>query len=309
MHFQQFTTRKEFMGKWDSNKLVVCSVMVKPIRVIFFDKLRTWVDQIVRVPVHTFVVEESKIPLNPENIDGYWYCAGDFCDVSDAGVYQDIGEANIDYAKCLVAPNIKDDDPLRPAMVIHGRYGVNYVCHNITNRILYATSDKKTLSQINILKTGYSTVVKSVLGIYGQNKVEWERRKKVCGSNFDDDLELNMGMSHKFRDEAQLNEIERIHLEAAQGDLEKAQNLTLALNDVDVEFFISTGEIVQKYMNGLVDYEKFNTLMVGACAVLFNKTVNKIGREMTLRIYPDCLIDLDFEKKHEPPEEDMVALG
>lgn len=48
--------------------LVVCSAMIKPVRVIFFYKLRTWLDQVADIVVHTFAVEESKLPVHGELI-------------------------------------------------------------------------------------------------------------------------------------------------------------------------------------------------------------------------------------------------
>ena len=72
----------------------------------------------LNVVVHTFVVEESKIPLNPSKLNGYWYCAGDFCDIDEAGVNQSLTYANINYAKCLVAPDIKDNHHDREERVI-----------------------------------------------------------------------------------------------------------------------------------------------------------------------------------------------
>ena len=170
------------MSNEDNYELVVCSVMVAPARLLFFYKIRTWLDQIVKVVVHTFAVDASRIPINELNPSGYWYCAGDFCAVDEAGVYQHLGRADVELAKCLVIPDIKDDHPERAKLVIGGEYGVHYVCHNITNRILFSTPESETLIDLDLKTTGYEIVVKSALGVYGQNRIEWGLRQQKCCS-------------------------------------------------------------------------------------------------------------------------------
>lgn len=294
----------------NSKKLVLCSVMIKPVRILVKDTILTWFDQIVRVPVHTFLVEESKIPLNPEELDGYWYCAGDFCDVDEAGVYQHIDEADISFARCLVSPNIKDDDSRRPKLVIQGEYGVNYVCHNIANRVLFSTNSKQTLGDIEIPKTGYSVVVKSALGVYGQNKVEWERRKTTCKfGSYDEES----GRLHHSPDggmtEDQESEIEKIHLAACGGDQVKSENLSYALKDIDGRFYLSTSEAIEEYDNGLINFEAFNRKMLNACSLLFSQTIEAVGLKIAKEIYPECNLDIEYDNIFEPPQKLMVTGG
>ena len=93
--------------EFQKDTLVVCSATLSPVRKRIHRKLLNWIDQYTMIPRHTFVVDESKIPLNPESPDGYWYCAGDFCDVNAAGVYQSLVTADLTQVVCLVAPNIK----------------------------------------------------------------------------------------------------------------------------------------------------------------------------------------------------------
>ena len=297
------------MNSFQDSKLVVCSVMVKPVRAFVMDKVLTWFDQIVRVPMHTFVVEESKIPLDQNNVDGYWYCAGDFCNIDEAGVYQYIDEANVVFAKCLVAPNIKDDDPNRPSKVIQGEYGVHYVCHNIANRVLFAAKSSPTLGNIDIPKTGYSVVVKSVLGVYGQNKVEWERRKYACKYGPGDKNDnLNFSPSSDFQIEREL-EIEKIHLVACEGNKKKSGNLTFALRDIDERFLQSTSEAIEVYNSKSIDFELFNRKMLHACSVLFSQTIDTVGLEMTKKIYPSCELFIKVNDVLEPPKKYMGAGG
>lgn len=275
------------LGK--SSHLVACSAMIAPARRLVFYRFRTWIDQIVRIAVHTFVVDESKVPLNPEKVEGYWYCAGGFCDIDESGVSQHIGSCDIEFAECLVAPNIKDDDPERPEKVIAGEYGIHYVCHNITNRVLYATDDRDTLIDIDIPVTGYEVVVKSALGIYGQNKVEWSRRRQGCIDGcYQSDPPPSLALApERTRDE----EMHRIHLRAANGDIAKAQRLTVALKDIDNAYLLETDSLVKDFDRQVIDREVFHTSMVATTRRMFDRTIREVGLENTKKIYPHCELE------------------
>lgn len=276
-----------------NSNIVVCSVMIKPARLLFFYKLRTWIDQVVRIVVHTYVVDEKCVPLDPENTKGYWYCAGDFCDIDEAGVTQDIINADIGYAKCLVSPDIKDDDIERPQRVISGEYGVHYVCHNITNRVLFASNEKYTLVDIEAPITGYEAVVKSALGIYGQNQVEWHRRCQFCNSSTDDPKELVLTPDNRPKIRTRSDEISRIHTRAASGNVRKAERLTEALSDIDSMYLANTEKLILEYERNELTIDNFNILMVNETANLFQKTISTVGREVAQKIYPDCNLDIE----------------
>ncbi|MBD1571560.1 hypothetical protein [Aliivibrio sp. S10_S31] len=279
----------------NQKQLVACSIMVAPVRRLVFYKLRTWLDQVVKIVVHTFVVEESKIPLNPKDVDGYWYCAGDFCNTDEAGVYQDLSLADIDYARCLVEPNIKDDHPNRENLVISGVYGVHYVCHNITNRVLYATEDKVTLSELNIKTTGYPLVVKSALGVYGQNKVEWNRKKQRCSNSLGCNVaQERTTSSQDCPEQARYDEINKIHHKVSEEYIFEAHVLTDLLSVIDSKFYNRTLKLVNDYDNQLITWNQFNFKMIEACNILFSDTVAKVGLELTKKIYPDCIIENNF---------------
>lgn len=279
-----------------SSNLVICSVMVAPARRLFFYKIRTWLDQVVKVIVHTFAVDQSKIPLNPGSPDGYWYCAGDFCNVDEAGLYQHLSRCDLELAKCLVAPNIKDNHPEREILVISGEYGVHYVCHNIANRVLFATDDCSTLIDLDIKTTGYELVVKSALGVYGQNKVEWENRKKSCNtSDYERGTIDDRGKLRPKKNRTRYEEIDRIHLRASGGNVEKARNLTDALLDIDERFYSQTEKLIDDFDAGELNQERYHFDMINACGRLFSDTINTVGYEMTRRIYPDCNIEIEGE--------------
>lgn len=274
-----------------NGEIVVCSVPISPIRNRLWKHSLTWIDLIVSVPVHTFAVDARKIPLDPLNPQGYWYCAGDFCDIYEPGVDQDFVSADIDYANCLVAPDIKDDHKDRPAKVIAGVYNINYVCHNITNRILYATDARKTIVDLDISINGYANVVKSKLGVYGQNKYEWKNRKRTC--TFLHRLRNRTVDSQTQQESLKLRakEIEKIHLRACGKDREKATRLTEVLKDIDEEYYQATESLIERWGKGKLNLDTFNFMMVKASFRLFGETAKLVGEKLTQRIYPDCFIE------------------
>ncbi len=279
----------------ESSQLVVCSIMVSPARKIIWYKFRSWVDQVVKIIVHTFVVDGAKIPLDQYEPDGYWYCAGEFCNIDEPGASQHISGANIEFAKCLVAPNIKDDHKERPKKVISGEYGVHYVCHNITNRVLYASDDNETLVDLDIPISGYEFVVKSALGIYGQNKHEWLTRCENCSSKIAVNnpsllaIKQNANISIKSRK----SEIAKIHLRASHGDQAKAKRLTGALNHIDSDYLDKTQNYIDSYDNNQIDLDSFNIKMVKATNELFSKTISEVGFQLAKKIYPGCKLETE----------------
>lgn len=275
--------------------LVVCSVIVAPARLLVFYKLRTWLDQIVKVVVHSFAVDRTKLPLDPSAPNGYWYCAGDFCNTDESGVYQHLSESDLDLAKCLVSPDIKDDHPEREQLVISGEYGVHYVCHNITNRVLYATDKCSTLIDLDLKTTGYEIVVKSTLGIYGQNKVEWDNKKRSCIALDYERGTYTKGRLRPIKERTRQEEVAKIHLRACGGDIEKSRNLTDALAKVDEKFLLQTESIVYAYNEGGLDTSVFHKEMVDACMRLFSSTIRIVGIDMTKKIYPGCDIETGSE--------------
>jgi len=278
--------------------------MVAPARRLVFYRFRTWVDRIVKIAVHTFAVDADEVPLNFKDPKGYWYCAGSFCDVDDAGVSQHLISADLGLARCLVAPNIKDDDAERPQKVIAGEYGVHYVCHNITNRVLHSTAERNTLIDLDVPVTGYELVVKSVLGIYGQNKLEWQRRREACEGeprHGTDALVANGGAAENREIRSRDDEIERIHLRAAGGDRSKARRLTEALKEIDTEYLHDTGYLVDEYNREAVPMDKFSDDMVDTTYRMFASTISLVGAEMTKKIYPNCEIEEEVEIVNEAP--------
>lgn|GEM_PF-2864851 len=284
----------------ENDELVVCSVMVAPARRLVFYKFRSWVDQLVRVAVHTFAVDSGKIPLDLEQPEGYWYCAGSFCDIDEAGVSQHICTADLDYAQCLVAPSIKDDDSERPEKVISGEYGVHYVCHNITNRILYATEKRETLVNLDIPITGYELVVKSALGIYGQNKFEWQKRRESCGGVAADGSVGafgKMGPSENLEVRSRDEEIDLIHLRACRWDKAKAIKVSEALLETDEIFRQDTNQLIEEFDSGDFSIDEFNAKMISAANRLLGATIKTVGMEMAKNIFPDCELEGAVESK------------
>jgi len=286
-----------------SSPLISCSIIVEPARKLVFRRIRTWLDQVVQIIVHTFVVDGNKVPIDPNNPDGYWYCAGDFCAINEAGAYQNLSNGSVVYAECLVAPNIKDNDVDRPEKVISGEYGVHYVCHNITNRVLYATDNKDTLIDLDIPITGYEVVVKSALGIYGQNNFEWHNRIRDCNEIYcsneldHDGLPLNDRNIGKPSTDTSVRsrkeEIAKIHLRASDKNESKAKQLTSALNEIDTNYLCKTRNCIAEYNQEEINLDTFNIKMIDATNKLFSSTIETVGFEVAQRIYPKCQLNVE----------------
>ncbi len=274
--------------------LLVCSIPLSAIRNAIPHYLRTWIDMIVDFPMHTFVVNPEDSPFDEKNTEGYWYCAGDFCDIEAGGVHQFLCDADIDRAECLVSSNIKDDHKDRPELVIKGDYGVHYVCHNIVNRILYATKDKITLFDTGIKSTGYEFVVKSCLGVYGQNALDWNDRKAKCSDSLEGDFCVLGDDSIRGPESYQINytikssEINKIHLRACGGKESVAENLSEALNDIDRDFSNRTSMLGLDLSRDQISLEDFQISMYQECLTLYQKTINIVGINVARKIYPDC---------------------
>ena len=91
------------------------------------------------------------------------------------------------------------------------------------------------------------------------------------------------------------DEIIKIHLRATGGNLEKARNLTDALNKIDDKFYETSNALVSQFEIGILDEVAFHLKMFNSCAMLFSETISAVGRTQTSKIYPDCNIDIEIK--------------
>lgn len=113
----------------------------------------------------------------------YWYSWGS-CHTTGAGTTaRELGRAPADLgvARCICQPDVESyrfvsDDPAHGGVDF---YGINGVCHQLSNRILFATAvggaDPLTVSDAH----GYP-VSRFVYGTYGSDTDRWTARKTRC---------------------------------------------------------------------------------------------------------------------------------
>jgi len=157
--------------------------------------LFAWADEIKAIPEelrwlpaeHTWVTTYKPVTACPPSAeDGdYWYCWGE-CHTTPPGSgttrFLCSGLGDIEFARSIARPN----DPLENVGL---RYGIDGVCHQMANRILYATGGdhRETLTVEGA--QGYNLSV-TLYGVYGgkRNRTvrqkwerttqEWKRRKR-----------------------------------------------------------------------------------------------------------------------------------
>lgn len=109
----------------------------------------------------------------------YWYCWG-ACHAAGPGTTARLlssAPADLGTAHCLCKP---DDAVARPGRASVGGinlYGIQGVCHQLANRILFATTTSPPLTVTGA--RGYDDS-RDVFGTYGKNVREWRHRVKRC---------------------------------------------------------------------------------------------------------------------------------
>jgi hypothetical protein len=127
---------------------------------------------------HTWVTSYNCRLTPYPNIDAvknagasYWYCLGDF--------HPHPNKAHIVYCpntlgmeQCLVGSN----DPQSAGTIAH--YGIDGVCHQLANQILFANSTQHTWQTVQRAQ-GYLTS-SAIYGTYGRREYEWMQRRLAC---------------------------------------------------------------------------------------------------------------------------------
>jgi len=131
---------------------------------------------------HTWVTSYDIRVNTFGNIDGvtihnekYWFCKGDFCE--NPRLRDPIVNCtpNSNAATCLVKPNDK-----KFSGTIHV-YGVDGVCHQVANQVLYVTSTAAggKPSTVSVAR-GYK-LSSLVYNTYGRREAEWNQQRINCG--------------------------------------------------------------------------------------------------------------------------------
>jgi hypothetical protein len=135
---------------------------------------------------HTWVTtyDETKTPYQTieevkKHNQHYWYCWGSFC--APPGdptrlLAQQVG--SLKMAACLVTPNLPCGYP-SPADGTIYNYGIDGVCHQLANQVLYATGG--TLSPITVAGANAYWASVYLYGTYGTTQADWQAKINQCG--------------------------------------------------------------------------------------------------------------------------------
>lgn len=124
---------------------------------------------------HTWVTTYQPVATCPpdDSLGDYWYCWG-VCHETGPGTNAELlhyGVGDLERAHCLDTPNDSDSHAGIPGF--YGEYGV---CHQVANRMLFATEGPLTIKGANGWFLSYL-----VYGWYGGPEGNWEERKHQCG--------------------------------------------------------------------------------------------------------------------------------
>ncbi|MDQ0456654.1 hypothetical protein [Rhizobium paknamense] len=115
----------------------------------------------------------------------YWYCWGDFhatgsTDDHPTGLLA-TADGDLAIAQCLVKVNELGSLTNTPPNGTIQVYGVNGVCHQIANQVLYATktADKAPLT---VKGAGGYAASTFIYGTYGTRTTAWKAKIKACGA-------------------------------------------------------------------------------------------------------------------------------
>ena len=286
-------------------KLFAWSIPLKVFHDVIDGDIVDWSKQLYTVPVHTFVTVGDDWLKEPGVIPdktGYWYCAGDFCPSNHKLVVSNyIGEVEQDFAYCLVQPDIHESDAEHGIKVIGGKYAFDYVCHNITNRVIYSYLPNMTLLNRGLPIVGYKAVINSYLGVYGRIKREWLSTIDACQSRCSP--QLGEIPNEPIPPVTEDDEVSKIHFHAADGDAELGKELDEKLKVIDQNYRLNTEYVYSRYKHRFIGKKTFNKLLLNLHIQVIRQTEMKIGREMTKKIYgeynlPLITPSLYFKKRH-----------
>lgn len=113
--------------------------------------------------------------------EGYFYCWGSFHQVGNPPnmVRSAVGDRAM--AECLVKPNVSSDDDRAARGTIY-TYGVDGVCHQLANQVLFATGStgNKPITVRGVRGYRISTFL---YGTYGTEGNDWQAKKAACSAS------------------------------------------------------------------------------------------------------------------------------
>lgn len=103
-----------------------------------------------------------------------WYCWGNF---HPTGKFLGSKSGNLQFARCLVASNSSSNSN-PPACGTIFTYGIDGVCHQLANQVLYATGP----APLTVSKARWYLVSTFLYGTYGLQTTAWANKIATCKS-------------------------------------------------------------------------------------------------------------------------------
>ncbi|MEP6884881.1 MAG: hypothetical protein ABJC66_09040 [Gammaproteobacteria bacterium] len=139
---------------------------------------------------HTWITtDDNRVAARPTTIgqvitagEDYWYCWGDFHKDGITPAHPDgsIGSrlGDLALARCICQSNL-DSRGNPPAQGTIFSYGIDGVCHQLANQVLWATQGTGASPLTVRLARGYGTST-FFFGSYGRQVAAWRRRLASC---------------------------------------------------------------------------------------------------------------------------------
>jgi hypothetical protein len=215
----------------------------------------------------------------------YWYCWGSFQPKGgtprNATGFLASGAASLSYASCLCLPNADSwKTPAARGAVF--RYGVDGVCHQLANQILWATDPSGTLPLVVAKARGY-WISNGMFGTYGTQHAAWAAKRQQC--NPTKGAEMSATSTSSIDDDFEQHA--RSALQGRDGALEKVQQL------------IERRRAFMSQMEGLRNNPAFAA--GGPSAADLNKLYSSFLREAARILGDDDFVRVFDER----PEEEM----
>lgn len=112
--------------------------------------------------------------------EDYFYCWGSFHVTGNPRKVVRSAEGDRAMAECLVKPNVPSDDDRSARGTIY-TYGVDGVCHQLANQVLFATgaTGNRPITVRGVRGYRISTFL---YGTYGTEGSDWRAKKEACGA-------------------------------------------------------------------------------------------------------------------------------
>lgn len=118
--------------------------------------------------------------------DYYWYSWGSFHQNGQTPLIPDgflaSGSASLAYARCLCDANLDSNSHAGARGTIF-KYGVDGVCHQLTNQILWSTGNTPTTKPQTARNARGYWLSNALFGTYGVQQAAWNAKKTQCMAN------------------------------------------------------------------------------------------------------------------------------